>query len=271
VNAWIRGLVPTVGLAATPSAPVPGEPVTLTATASTPAAQTGTPGFAWDLDADGQYDDATGATAATSFAAAGDHVVKVRSTYPDGDGAVVREVVTVAAPEAPAPDPAPAPGPAPAPDPPPAPTDTPPATGTTPTADTQPSVWSAPPVDPTATASAQVPGSITAPSAIRRITLRTKGLRVRFRCARACTVTGRLTLKASVARRYGLTRGTKAVTIGRASARRTTAGAGTLTVRLTARARRALRRAPRLSVVLRAELVAGGERRPATRTVAVRR
>lgn len=56
----------------------------------------------WDLDGDGQYDDATGETASTAFGAAGDHTVGVRVTD-DRDGVDTHTAtVTVVANEPPA-------------------------------------------------------------------------------------------------------------------------------------------------------------------------
>ena len=89
------------------------------------------------------------------------------------------------------------------------------------------------------------------------MTLRTRGLRVRFRCAGACTVGGRLTIGASTARRYRLGSGRRSVTVGRGAARLRASGSGLLSVRLTTRARRALRNARRVTLSLRTELVAG--------------
>jgi len=55
----------------------------------------GSPRVSWGHDADGAYDDATGLTASVNFSAAGRHVVKVQSRYPDGDRAIARTTVTV--------------------------------------------------------------------------------------------------------------------------------------------------------------------------------
>ena len=50
-------------------------------------------------------------------------------------------------------------------------------------------------------------------------TLRTKGVRVRFECARACTIRGRLSLGPVSARRFGLGGRGRSVTIGSATKR----------------------------------------------------
>ncbi|MBD5784737.1 PKD domain-containing protein [Cellulosimicrobium terreum] len=55
-----------------------GAPVTLTATCADCAQ------LAWDLDGDGDFDDATGATPSSTPATSGDHLVAVRGTGPTG-------------------------------------------------------------------------------------------------------------------------------------------------------------------------------------------
>ena len=84
-----------------PSAPVNYPPVAA-ATTSTPAPLTGQTvvltdtsvdqdgsvvARAWDLDADGQYDDGTGTTASVSYASPGDRTVRLRVTDDDGAAA----------------------------------------------------------------------------------------------------------------------------------------------------------------------------------------
>ena len=61
---------------------------------------------AWDLDGDGAYDDATGATATATYAAAGDVTVGLRVTDDDGASSTTSRMVSVtAAPVVPAPPP----------------------------------------------------------------------------------------------------------------------------------------------------------------------
>ena len=67
-----------------PTAPRTGEDVTLTSRGTDPDGGTLQLSSAWDLDGDGEFDDATGDTAHVSFLA-GSHVVRLRVT--DGDGA----------------------------------------------------------------------------------------------------------------------------------------------------------------------------------------
>jgi hypothetical protein len=231
-----------------------------------PGSQVSAPALAWDLDDDGAFDDATGATATATFVTAGSHVVRAQARFPDGDRAVAREAVKVAAaPPPPIATPAPAPEPestAPVvtpPPPPPAPAPQPP-----PSAQPQP--------EPAAPQAAAAPlGKVTVPARLRLRTLRASGVRVTFRCARACGISGRLTLDARTARRLRLTTGRRAVTIGRASASRSSAGSGRLTVRLTARARRALRNRSRVTVRMATVLRSGAARLDGARSISVRR
>jgi hypothetical protein len=265
INAWLRSRVPTADVAASPALPIAGEPVTLSATVA-PGSQVSAPALAWDLDDDGAFDDATGATATATFVTAGSHVVRAQARFPDGDRAVAREAVKVAAaPPPPIATPAPAPEPestAPVvtpPPPPPAPAPQPP-----PSAQPQP--------EPAAPQAAAAPlGKVTVPARLRLRTLRASGVRVTFRCARACGISGRLTLDARTARRLRLTTGRRAVTIGRASASRSSAGSGRLTVRLTARARRALRNRSRVTVRMATVLRSGAARLDGARSISVRR
>jgi hypothetical protein len=230
LNAWLRSYVPTTAVAVSPATPDPGELVQLTATVA-PGAQASAPTLAWDLDDDGAFDDATGATATTTYVSAGIRDVLVQATFPDGDRAVTREAVDVGGTGLVAP-----------PTPPPA-RIVPPAT---PLQLPQPRPQT--PVD------AGPVGSASVPERVSLSTLRSKSLRVRFHCERACTISGRLTLSARDARRAGLGSGRSAVTIGRGGSRLASAGSGTLTVGLTKRAKRALRNRSRASIRLRVEL-----------------
>ena len=102
-------------------------------------------------------------------------------------------------------------------------------------------------------------------------TLRTAGVRVRFQCARACTMSGRLTLGPVAARRFGLGDAGRSVTIGRATKRLAAAGDGTLRLKLTARAKRALRNRARATISVSTTLTAGGDKLPGKHPVSVRR
>jgi secreted trypsin-like serine protease len=235
LNAWVRGIVPTADVAVSPATPDPGQPAALSATVS-PGTQASSPTLAWDLDDDGAFDDATGPTATTTFVSTGIRDVRVQATFPDGDRAVTREAVDVGGTGTIA-------------------TPPPPTPSTTP-------ATPAPVVRPTPALSVQQPqtpvdapvGSASVPEHVKLSALRSKSLRVRFRCERACKITGRLTLSARDAKRAGLGSGRAAVTIGRGSNRLAAAGSGTLTVSLTSRAKRALRNRSRATIRLSVEL-----------------
>src|SRR5687768_13496424 len=63
---------------AEPDHPAPGEIVTLSST-TTPQATTGRR-YAWDLDNDGSFDDGTTESVTTTFASAGDYVVRLEAS-----------------------------------------------------------------------------------------------------------------------------------------------------------------------------------------------
>jgi trypsin len=236
LNAWIRGRVPTAAVAASSTIPAPGEQVDLSATVG-PGAQTSSPALAWDLDGDGVFDDATGATASTAFASTGVRIVRVQATFPDGDRAVARKALDVGNTGVLA-----------------SPTTTT-TNATTPLQTVQRLPQLQLPQQQTQTPVDDGPvGSASLPDHVKLSTLRSKSLRVRFRCERACTISGRLTLSARDAKRFGLGSGRAAVTIGRGSSRLAAAGSGTLTVGLTKRAKRALRNRSRASIRLSVEL-----------------
>jgi uncharacterized delta-60 repeat protein len=80
---------PTAAFTFAPIAPVVGEPVDLDGSGSTdPDGTVGS--YAWDLDDDGEHDDATGAMTTTSFTTGGDHTVGLLVT----DGAGVQGTAT---------------------------------------------------------------------------------------------------------------------------------------------------------------------------------
>lgn len=90
----VRNRPPVAAFTFVPSAPVAGEPVTLTSTATDPdgpiAAQE------WDLDADGAFDDGLGETAMYFWARAGTYPVALRVTDRDGAAALALAWVHVA-------------------------------------------------------------------------------------------------------------------------------------------------------------------------------
>ena len=88
---------PTASFDYAPEQPEPGELVEFRST-SVPAPEHTEPMVLdWDLDADGQFDDASGATARRAYAA-GDHVVRLRARYLSAAGShedVAERTVTV--------------------------------------------------------------------------------------------------------------------------------------------------------------------------------
>ena len=130
LNQWVRDRIPTAAITVAPAAPTPSDSVALTATATHPGGQAATAVYTWDLDDDGAYDDAGGPDRQLPPRPAGSYAMRVRESYPDGDRAVAREVVTVAGPPGPPPPPPPPPPPVVVPPPPPPPPTalTPPAT-----------------------------------------------------------------------------------------------------------------------------------------------
>jgi hypothetical protein len=229
LNAWVRAGIPTVSLSPSTPNPAPGQTFGLTASTTEPASQAGAPTFAWDLDNDGAFDDATGATASTSYPTNSTRVVRVQSTYPDGDRAITREVLTIGSG-----DPVPVQPPAPVQQP-----------VVRPVVPPTPRPAAPHPVSATATASA--------PSSVRLAALRRDGLKVRFTCSRACSATARLTVSAATARRLRLSNRT--IATGRGSISR--AGTSAVNVKLTRRAARRLRGGRRLRLALRTTLTAG--------------
>jgi hypothetical protein len=229
LNSWVRARVPTSEIAATPSTPDPGAQVSLAATVLPGAHATAPTSLSWDLDDDGVFDDAVGSTATATFATAGSHVVRFQALYDDFDRSVARTVVTIAGPTTPV--------------------TPPPAPATEQIQQVQQQVQQQNTERPI--------GSVSSPTRVKLRTLRNKGLRVQYRCERACTLSGRITLDAAAARRFGLKKGSAAVTIGRGSGSRAAVGSGTLDVRLTARAKRALRNRGRFTVRLATALGGG--------------
>jgi hypothetical protein len=256
LNTWVRARIPTAAIVVSPSSPDPGADVLLMASATHPAGLT--PTSAWDLDDDGQYDDATGNVAMLNAVTAGSHVVRVEQRYGDGDRALAREVVTTAgSPPPPPPPPPPAP-----PAPPPAPPAPPPA----PPAE-QPAPAEAAPSTGASAAGARSPlaALVHAPARLRLRGLLDRRFAVRVRCAEACSVTARLVLDAADARRAGLTRGRGRVSVGGGSRRRTSAPSFNVTIELTRRALKAMRGLRRGTLRLRISA------RGATRTGAIER
>ncbi|MGH9211100.1 MAG: PQQ-dependent sugar dehydrogenase [Acidimicrobiales bacterium] len=92
---------PDAVVRATPDAGDPPLTVSLDASASSDPDPGDTQAFAWDLDDDGAFDDATGPTASTTFTEQGLRVVRVRVTDRAGASTVGVVVVTVGDPQGP--------------------------------------------------------------------------------------------------------------------------------------------------------------------------
>jgi hypothetical protein len=88
---------PVAAFDVNPSAPHTGDDITLTARGTDPDGGTMQLTSAWDLDGDGQFDDATGDVAHASFLA-GPHVVRLRVTDGDGAATVVERTLDVTTP-----------------------------------------------------------------------------------------------------------------------------------------------------------------------------
>ncbi len=93
--------------------------------------------------------------------------------------------------------------------------------------------------------------------------------RVIAACATACRAGARLTVSARTARRLGL--GRRSVELGSGAKRRASAGTATVGVRLTRRAKAALRRQPATSARLRVTLTEGNAKLTVERNITLRR
>lgn len=254
LNTWVRERIPTVAIAVEPVSPEPGETVVLTASGQHPGGKE--PDRAWDLDEDGLFDDATGPTASLPEITPGSHVVRVRDSFPDGDRAYAREVVTTAGsplPQAPQLAAAPPGGrvmqtitPAPLPD--------------------------VAPVPQTVRPVAALAELVYAPARVRLRALLDRRMAVRLRCAAACAVTARLRLDAWSSRRTGLTkrRGVRA-TIGSAHDLRASATSLRLTIRISPRGLNALRRLRHAALTLHVSARGALPSHRFTRSIAFRR
>jgi hypothetical protein len=119
LNAWVMARFPRASFTFTPSAPTAPVAVTFTSTSFHPEAD-GFTDYRWDFDADGAFDEASGASVTRTFATGGTYAVALEASKPAGDRAVARrDVVVGAAPPPPPPPPPSSPPPAPPPAPPP--------------------------------------------------------------------------------------------------------------------------------------------------------
>jgi hypothetical protein len=97
LSSWVRARLPRASFSSTPVAPRDGEPVSFASTSTGPA---GFDTFRWDLDGDGQFDDAddaAGSTASRSFTR-GDHSVALEAANGLGDRSVARRTISVGPP-----------------------------------------------------------------------------------------------------------------------------------------------------------------------------
>ncbi len=237
MNAWVTSHVPAIAFTTSPAPPLAGSPVTFTAA---PGPAGGTPSVTWDTNGDNVFDDAAGPSVSMVFPAAGAYDIAVRADYPEaGDRAAIsRDAVAVV-------------------DPPPPPPPPPPAEGRSPSL--------------SAAGTAPTTNGVGVTSRMKLATLRVTGVRVRFQCVRACTISSRLTLGPVAARRFGLGNGRTSVTIGRGTARLTRSGSATLTLKLTKRAKLALRNRERATISVITTLKAGSTALPGKAPVSVRR
>ena len=88
---------PTAAFNFTPANPDVGDTVSLNASASSDDLALPNSGYAWDLDNDGQFDDALGATPTTAFTTAGSKTVRLQVTDSDGATGVATRTIPVAA------------------------------------------------------------------------------------------------------------------------------------------------------------------------------
>jgi len=253
MNTWVRDRVPTAAITISPRSPDPGTDVLLTATATAGAFRPGAPTFAWDLDDDGRYDDGTGTTDRLRDVSAGSTVVRVQVSYPDGDRALAREVVTTAG--------SPLPQPPPPPPPPPRPGTVDPVLRV----DTQPA-----PLADSSAANSDLPRLarlLAGPRRVRVSSLLDGRVSIAVSCSAACALSARLTLDARTAHSIGLAKVARSTLIGTGSRRLRRAGRVTIVIRLQPSAVRALRRARDGAVRVRVTARAGQRAQRLERTI----
>ncbi len=252
LNDWVRAQIPTAAVAVAPASPQAGGTLSLTASGTTPsglaAAPTGVAAYGWDLDGDGVFTDATGATASLATPIAGNYPVAVQATYLDGDRAVAREVVGVGVATPPAPPPVPPPPPPPAVVPPPPPPPPPPL-----------------PPPPSSVTTTPLGRLLDVPRRLRVGSLLDRKTSVRVRCYAACTIKATLRLTGPT------TRARTPFQIGSGSARFTKASTRRVTIRLTPAALRRVRKAGSGSLALRVVVSSKGRSQVLTKALALQR
>jgi hypothetical protein len=252
MNAWVRLLIPTATISVNPQRPNPGGDVTLIASGTPGRDQLGLPTYRWDLNDDGRYDDDSGPIV-TMPARGGSTVVRVQESYPDGDRALAREVVTTAGSPLPLSPPPPPPPPKPA-----------PAAATE--AAVEPPAPAAPSSLPLPALARLLPG----PRTMRVASLADGRMTVGVECSVACTLSARLTLDGRTAKRIRLTRTAGRVLVGTGAKRLQKAGSVKLLIKLKRKATRALRRGAGGAVKLRVTAHAGKRVQQLERTIKLR-
>jgi hypothetical protein len=101
--------------------------------------------------------------------------------------------------------------------------------------------------------------TVAAPPGVKRAALLKAGVKVPLACRRACRVTLEALVDGKTAKRVRLARSAKRpVVVGKAVRSLPAAGKATVTIKLTAKARRALRTARRFALTLRSTATEGG-------------
>jgi PKD repeat protein len=249
---------PVAAFSSSDASPGPDEPVTLAASATDPDGTV--PTLAWDLDDDGAFDDGTGATVSVAFGA-GDHAVGLEARDPGGDVGVRYVTLTVL----PAATPTPTATPTATATQTATPTATPTATATasatpTATATATPALTPAATAPPAATvqptpasppagapSDRSPPGLAAMARASTRTALLAHGLKIDTRCSEACTFSVVASVDASTAKRLELG---KTRELGRTRRPLRARARTAVALRLSARARRGVKRAHSLKVKL---------------------
>jgi PKD repeat protein len=236
VSIAVMNRAPAASFTIGPEAPTTGAPVTFTSTSSDPETDVA---HAWDTNNDGKFDDGTGPTATRSFADPGVYTVRLRVTDTDGAEATVSRDVTVVRSTAPGDGGGAAGGGG---------TDGPGAGG----------------VLPARITIAKIPR-------VRLRALLAHGLKISLACDRSCNTRITLSVDRTTAKRLKLARKPHGAVIV-ASASRSVNGRAIVLLRLTSKARRALRKARSVTFALRVSGT-GADRAavPVVRTLSVRR
>ena len=284
---------PVASFTVSDAEPDVGEQVTLTSTATDPDGGA-LVSSAWDLDDDGAFDDATGASTTVSFATAGGRLVGLKVRDAGGDTGISFVRLKVGGSGAPTPTATPTATPTETPTvtPTATPTETPTATPTatptvTPTATPTPTPTPEPTATPTATATAVAtpvvqpgPGPGPAPDTSAPVVTATlkpakmaalvkSGLSVTVKCSEACSVLVLATVDKATAKKLKLGKSTQ---VGRGSKSLGSAGSVSVAVKLTAKAKKAAKRQRSLKLKLTITATdAAGNKKVTSKSVTVRK